>query len=152
MGSLIQNESSSIRQSSSRSAYIKPAKMVKMCKDLAELKADIAGAGDKLVVVDFFAEWCGPCKKIAPIIEGWSKEMSDVVFLKVDVDVSEEGAEEYNVSAMPTFIFFQNGVKIADMMGANEGKLKEMIDQNKQHNIFTTMTDNSAYVYLSLTT
>jgi len=105
--------------------------MVKMCKDLAELKADIAGAGDKLVVVDFFAEWCGPCKKIAPIIEGWSKEMSDVVFLKVDVDVNEEGAEEYNVSAMPTFIFFQNGVKIADMMGANEGKLKEMINQHK---------------------
>ena len=49
----------------------------------------------------------------APIIEGWSKEMSDVVFLKVDVDVNEEGAEEYNVSAMPTFIFFQNGVKVS---------------------------------------
>ena len=39
--------------------------------------------------------------------------MSDVVFLKVDVDVNEEGAEEYNVSAMPTFIFFQNGVKVS---------------------------------------
>merc|ERR1712241_1110132 len=80
----------SVKASRGLPIYINPAKMVKMCKDLAELKADIAGAGDKLVVVDFFAEWCGPCKKIAPIIEGWSKEMSDVVFLKVDVDVNEE--------------------------------------------------------------
>merc|ERR1712141_708126 len=106
-------------------------KMVKMCKDLAELKADIAAAGDKLVVIDFFAEWCGPCKKIAPVIEKMSEEMTNVVFLKVDVDVNEEGAEAYNVTAMPTFIFMKNGAKITDLMGANEGKLKELIEQHK---------------------
>merc|ERR1712045_415162 len=106
-------------------------KMVKMCKDLAELKADIAAAGDKLVVIDFFAEWCGPCKKIAPMIEEMSKTETNVVFLKVDVDVNEEGAEAYNVTAMPTFVFIQNGVKVADLMGANEAKLKELVAQHK---------------------
>jgi len=105
--------------------------MVKMCKDLAELKADIAAAGDKLVVIDFFAEWCGPCKKIAPMIEEMSKTETNVVFLKVDVDVNEEGAEAYNVTAMPTFVFLQNGVKVADLMGANEAKLKELVAQHK---------------------
>merc|ERR1711915_928247 len=108
-------------------------KMVKMCKDLAELKADIAAAGDKLVVIDFFAEWCGPCKKIAPVIKKMSETETNVVFLKVDVDVNEEGAEHYNVTAMPTFIFIQNGVKIADLMGANEGKLKELVEQHKNN-------------------
>ena len=69
----------------------------------------------KLVVIDFFATWCGPCKMISPKIEAMAGEMSNVVFLKVDVDEAEDVAEEYNISAMPTFIFLKNGQKVKDL-------------------------------------
>jgi len=105
--------------------------MVKQCATLAELKEELKSAGDKLVVIDFFATWCGPCKVIAPQIESMSGEMSNVVFLKVDVDENEDAAQEYNISAMPTFIFVKKEAKVADMMGANADKLKSMIAQHK---------------------
>jgi thioredoxin 1 len=105
--------------------------MVQQCATLADLKAQLAEAGEKLVVIDFYATWCGPCKVIAPQIEAMSKEMADVVFLKVDVDENEDAAQEYNISAMPTFIFIKNQAKVSDMMGANADKLKAMIEQHK---------------------
>merc|ERR1711981_605769 len=92
-----------------------------------DLQSQLAAAGGKLVVIDFFATWCGPCKMIAPKIEAMSGEMADVVFLKVDVDENEDAAQEYNISAMPTFIFVKKEAKVADMMGANADKLKSMI-------------------------
>merc|ERR1711993_139822 len=106
-------------------------KMVQQCATLADLKAQLAEAGEKLVVIDFYATWCGPCKVIAPQIEAMSKEMAEVVFLKVDVDENEDAAQEYNISAMPTFIFIKNQAKVSDMMGANADKLKAMIEQHK---------------------
>ena len=69
-------------------------------------------AGDKLVVVDFFAEWCGPCRMIGPKFEKMSDEFSDIIFLKVDVDEVEEVAENYDVSAMPNFVFIKNGRQV----------------------------------------
>merc|ERR1712029_74154 len=108
----------------------KTIKMVKQCATLAELKEQLKAAGDKLVVVDFFATWCGPCKVIAPQIEQMDTEMSDVVFLKVDVDENEDAAQEYSISAMPTFIFMKNNAKVADMMGANFDKLKELVEKH----------------------
>ena len=57
----------------------------------------LEAAGGKLVVVDFHATWCGPCKMIAPHLEEMDKTMDDVVFLKVDVDECEDIAEEYKV-------------------------------------------------------
>jgi len=86
----------------------------------------------KLIVVDFHAQWCGPCKMIAPKIEAMSKnDFPDVVFYKVDVDDNEEVAQEQDISAMPTFLFFKNGKKCEDdtVMGANEGKIKEAIEK-----------------------
>uniref|UniRef100_A0A7N8YIW1 Thioredoxin n=1 Tax=Mastacembelus armatus TaxID=205130 RepID=A0A7N8YIW1_9TELE len=70
-----------------------------------EFRALLKEAGDKLVVVDFSATWCGPCKKIAPEYEDLSKkpENKNVVFLKVDVDEAEV--------CMPTFHFYKNGKK-----------------------------------------
>lgn len=83
------------------------------------------------VVVDFFATWCGPCKRIAPALEKMSEEMSDVVFLKVDVDELQDLAAEQSVSAMPTFFFFKKGTKIHEVVGASEAKIKEGIEKHK---------------------
>ena len=60
-----------------------------------------------------------------------SGEMPEVVFLKVDVDENEDAAQEYNISAMPTFIFIKKEAKVADMMGANADKLKALVAQHK---------------------
>merc|ERR1712223_1496403 len=80
-------------------------KMVHQVADMGDLQSQLAAAGGKLVVIDFFATWCGPCKMIAPKIEQMAGEMVNVVFLKVDVDEAEDVAQEYNISAMPTFVF-----------------------------------------------
>ncbi|KAF0976929.1 hypothetical protein FDP41_004224 [Naegleria fowleri] len=104
--------------------------MVHKVDTLAELKDKIKNHNG-LVVIDFFAEWCGPCKRIAPKIEEWSKKYPTVLFLKVDVDVNDEAASEYAVEAMPTFVFVKNGSKIETVVGANETALVNLIEKNK---------------------
>eukprot|EP00088_Acartia_fossae_P041647 TRINITY_DN43564_c0_g1_i1.p1 TRINITY_DN43564_c0_g1~~TRINITY_DN43564_c0_g1_i1.p1 ORF type:complete len:106 (-),score=33.99 TRINITY_DN43564_c0_g1_i1:265-582(-) len=105
--------------------------MVYAVKDLDDFNNQLASAGGKLVVVDFFATWCGPCKMISPHLEEMDKTMDDVVFLKVDVDECEDIAQEYKITAMPTFIFIKNKSKVADLTGANVEKLKEIVSTNK---------------------
>merc|ERR1711957_43164 len=79
----------------------------------------------RLVCVDFQAEWCKPCKKIAPAIARLATEHPDISFLKVDVDELEETAATYNISAMPTFVFLRGGKEVTALrvMGANEDKI-----------------------------
>ncbi|KAG5184395.1 thioredoxin-like protein [Tribonema minus] len=102
--------------------------MVKSCGTTEELKSAIDGAGGKLVVIDFFATWCGPCRQIAPLMEQWSNEMTDVVYLKVDVDINKDAAEDYGIEAMPTFKFIKNGEVIEEFVGANPSGLKAKIE------------------------
>jgi thioredoxin 1 len=64
---------------------------------------------EQLVVVDFYATWCQPCIKMAPVMNALCEEMKNVVFGKVDVDKAEEIANSNNVEAMPTFIFYRKG-------------------------------------------
>lgn len=66
--------------------------------------------GEKPVLVDFHADWCGPCKMMAPVIEQFSKEMHDKVrILKVDVDRNPKAATTYQIQGVPTFILFKRG-------------------------------------------
>uniref|UniRef100_A0A0B7AJW5 Thioredoxin n=1 Tax=Arion vulgaris TaxID=1028688 RepID=A0A0B7AJW5_9EUPU len=82
---------------------------------------------DCLIVVDFFATWCGPCKTISPTIEGFSKEFTDVIFVKIDVDENSETAESCDIRAMPTFQFYKGGKKVGEVIGVDAKKIKDLI-------------------------
>lgn len=88
-------------------------------------------AGRKLVVVDFSATWCGPCKYIAPHLERFAKKYAGKIeVLKVDVDEHEDLAiGRYQVKSMPTFVFLKNGKVVKRFSGANPAKIERTIDQ-----------------------
>lgn len=87
-----------------------------MVKIVSEI-SDIPQEG--IVVIDFFATWCGPCKTIAPKFEEMADLYPTITFLKVDVDESQELTELYDVSVMPTFIFLRNGQPVETIEGAD---------------------------------
>jgi|TARA_B100001094_G_C17434168_1_gene440502 thioredoxin len=99
--------------------------------DKAAFDAALADAGDKLVVVDFTASWCGPCQRIAPVFAKMAEEMEDVVFVKVDVDENEEVAAECDISAMPTFQFYKRKAMVHEFSGASEESIRKAIVANK---------------------
>lgn len=105
--------------------------MVYKVKNKADLTAKMTEAGDKLVVIDFFATWCGPCKRISPLLDELAKEYADdLVFLKVDVDENDDLVKEYKIDIMPTFIFKRKGENLDSVTGSNEEKLKEVIKKH----------------------
>lgn len=83
-----------------------------------------------LVVVDFFATWCGPCKVIAPLLDKFSKEYTSAKFIKVDVDEFGSIASKYEVSSMPTILFFKDGEIVQKVIGANPAALKQALAAN----------------------
>ena len=81
-----------------------------------------------LVMVDFYATWCGPCKMTEPIIEQLAKEMVQIKFVKVDVDANQELVSQFQVFSIPTFIIFKDGQAVNQFVGAmgKEGFLAEI--------------------------
>lgn len=71
----------------------------------------------ELVVVDFWATWCGPCKMIAPVIEELGEEMPEVKFVKVDVDKNPSSAGKYEIQSIPTLLIFKNGEVVDTLVG-----------------------------------
>ncbi|XP_055294822.1 thioredoxin-2-like [Sitodiplosis mosellana] len=104
--------------------------MVHLVESVADFDEQIKNAGDKLVVVDFFATWCGPCKVIAPVLEKLAQQYaSNLVVVKVDVDECEDLAMRFDISSMPTFVFLKKGEKVEVFSGANPDKLEKTIVQ-----------------------
>ena len=83
---------------------------------------------NRLVFVDFFAKWCGPCQVIMPEIENFSKQFDSIKFAKVDVDEAEELAYTYRIEMMPTFISFVNGVEVDRLSGAQKDAIQRMLN------------------------
>ncbi len=87
---------------------------------------------DKLVLVDFWAEWCGPCRQLLPTIEEISKEMnSKLKVVKVNIDENPNTPSKYGVRGIPTLILFKNGKQIATKVGSlPKSSLVEWIEEN----------------------
>jgi thioredoxin 1 len=87
------------------------------------------GAHKNIIVVDFTATWCMPCKVISPVFRALSEseEFSEVLFVKADVDRVPSVSEKLGVRSMPTFVFFRNGEEVARFSGASVEKLTETL-------------------------
>ncbi len=73
---------------------------------------------DKITIVDFYADWCGPCRKLSPIIEEIEQELNDKVkFTKINTDENIEIAQKYQISGIPTLLVFKNGTLAERMVG-----------------------------------
>jgi len=103
-------------------------KMVIIIEDKDAFDKALEEAGDKLVVVDFTATWCGPCKMISPHFHKMADDNPDCVFLQVDVDDADDVAAACQINSMPTFHFYKNKEKLGQFSGANPGKLVEMFN------------------------
>ncbi len=85
-----------------------------------------------IVLIDFWADWCGPCKRFAPVYEKASEEHGDIVFAKVDTEAEQELAAQAGITAIPTLMAFREGVLVFSQAGALPGpQLEQLIDQVK---------------------
>jgi len=96
--------------------------------------AEVVLKSDKPVLVDFWAQWCGPCKMIGPILEEISGERDDVLIVKMDIDENPEVPTSFGVRSIPTMLMFKGGEAVATAMGAKpkaqlEGWINDSVGQ-----------------------
>jgi thioredoxin 1 len=98
--------------------------------DLAHFEADVLKS-DKPVLVDFWAEWCGPCRVLGPILDDVAKELGEKAqIVKVNVDDNPELAQKYGIRGIPTMIFFKNGQAAKTLVGVQaKDEIKKSLEE-----------------------
>jgi thioredoxin 1 len=85
---------------------------------------------DKLILVDFYADWCGPCKMVAPILESMASKETTFDIAKVNVDDNRNLSVQYQIMSMPTMLLFKNGEVVDGMIGFNgEQGIKDLVNK-----------------------
>ncbi len=84
-----------------------------------------------VVLIDFFAEWCGPCKMLAPVLDALAQELSDkAIFAQIDVDQSPKTTTTFQITSVPTMIIFKNGKEVNRIVGLKDQEtLKKIVLQ-----------------------
>ena len=97
----------------------------------ASFETDVLGA-DRPVLVDYWAEWCGPCKMVAPILEEIAAEYADKIKVcKLDIDANQQTPPKYGIRGIPTLMLFKNGEVEATKVGAlSKSQLAAFLDSN----------------------
>ena len=87
---------------------------------------------EKIVILDFFANWCGPCKMLLPVLEEIQNERQDIEILKVNIDQDEDLAKDFGVLSIPTLVFFVNGQQKDKTVGYRQkAQILEIVDRIK---------------------
>lgn len=102
---------------------------MKEISDIKEFNALLEN--NKWIFVDYFAEWCGPCKKITPYIEELSLIYHDIKFIKINIEANENIEKMVNkmkIESIPTFVLFKNGQEFGRVIGCSKDKIKDLLD------------------------
>jgi thioredoxin 1 len=82
---------------------------------------------NKSMIIDFHAQWCGPCKAIAPMFSDFSDMYKNITFAKVDIDEAEDIADLFGVSSLPTFVLVKNGNEVTRLTGSSRSGLENLV-------------------------
>ncbi|RWR77629.1 thioredoxin H2-like protein [Cinnamomum micranthum f. kanehirae] len=88
---------------------------------------------NQLIVIDFTATWCGPCRFMETTLNELAETYTDVVFVKIDVDELRVVAQEWGVESLPTFLLVKNGKEVDRIVGAKKDDLKNKIEQHRSN-------------------
>ncbi len=100
--------------------------------DLKSAEFEKTVTQDGIVLVDFWAEWCGPCKSFGPVFEAASEKNPEITFAKIDTEAEQEIAGALEIRSIPTLMVFRDGVQLFSQAGALPGHaLDDLIDQVK---------------------